>query len=249
MNIAPATLTNDIIAQLNNVRSNVYYAEKSSLIWIKIKRQCEKLVQANAAEGWGTLGLLYTTAGDVEEMERSFFNAIRLGGQSFFASNILASYGNLGLFSKAHALFEKVGDPEGGNFSELFQDGIEIGAFHKLSEFIGAAKKMNIEIDNFRLDLTERATSVLARAGISDSDVASNMDAAGTILRRKRIFASVPTDVLVTDVAGEFSGVTITFKLPLSPAEVFEFNIDLAAQEEVMHLKKSPAFDVVFLPA
>jgi len=87
---------------------------------------------------------------------------------------------------------------------------------------------------------------ILRGFNISDEDVAKHLDAAGVVLRDKKMLNIREPEILATDIEGEMIGVTMIIPIECDPSEVFSYNVALAKKEEEAGVRKHPAFDVVF---
>jgi len=123
------------------------------------------------------------------------------------------------------------------------------GSIQTFLSYYDTAVAMNMEMAGFPVEEARTAAGVLSRAGLSDEMITHHLDAAGEVLRRHRFFFQEYAEILATDEKELFEGVTCIFRLKLSADEVFELNMELAMVEEEMLIEKSPAFDVMFLPA
>lgn len=245
MNIAPQTIFNDIIDELNVLRRRGVFMDKSTFAWAQIKRKCENLCKVEAHDGWCALGMLYTIAGDSDEMKRCFENALKLGGSSKIALNYLSSLAALGFHQEALARYEVFGKPETGNFSEGFSLAMGSGGFLALQQNIDRATSMGIDMSDLQVDLVESAASMMVRAGITDDHVARHLEAAGEVLRDHKIF-DVGQPAMMLNDDGDMYGMTMVFFLHREPADIFAFNVALAEKECALAIEKHPAFDVAF---
>jgi tetratricopeptide (TPR) repeat protein len=248
MTIALQTTSTDLTEKLNSMYHTGRYTDKNSFEWRQIKRDCEKLIQADAAAGWAALGNLHAACGDVDEVERFYSAALKLNSDPSYGTNLLKHLLNLGFFSKAQALYHEIGNPVGGQFSNRFELGFTAGAFFMVVKFIETAKNMGIDVDTLQVEIMETVAGILDRAGYSDDDVKQHLEAVGEVMRANKVFYAERPQFEATDVDGEFCGVTMIFRLQCSRAEAFDFNLALAEQEEKMGIKKNPAFDAIFLP-
>jgi hypothetical protein len=248
MTIAPKTIFSDVIEKVNAVLHGGRYANPSDFEWRKIKRECENLRNTDAAAGWAALSSLYAAFGDVVEMKRCYVASRHLRLDSAVESNFLANLGNLGLFDEALKFFIEHGNPTIGNFSSMLSHGFEIGAFQTIVGFSELAKTMNIDPSPEILSKSAAAAAVLSRAGLNDQDIAHHLNAVGNVLRDRKIFHYAMPEVRTSDVDGDFSGVTVVFRVSGSSDDVFEMNVALAEQEDVMNIKKDSSFDALFLP-
>ena len=246
MNIAPQTLAADIVSELNVLQALGKHLDKQSFPWTKLKRAAEKLIHADAAEGWAALGLVHSIAGDIAEVDRCFGNSLKLRPDVNIRANMLASYAKLGFCTISVNMYSEIGSPEHGVFSHVFSFGMYRGAFQSAVHNIALARKMELDMADFAVEIAEKSAIILQRAGLSDESVARHLDAAGAVLREKCMFEVRQPEIIATDVENVLSGVTMVLYLKCDPEEIFSYNVALAQKEEELNVVKHPAFDVVF---
>lgn len=242
----PSTTYNELSAAINDLKASRHYADKSSMQWRRIERNCRTLINVNACEGWTMLGVAYATAGDVDEMRKAFDNAVQLGMDSADKANRLASYMMVGLYTEAKNILISYAAPEQGMLLGLASSFGPVGAFQSFVEHAEKARKMSLDITQVEeaADLP-LAASIVAQADLSDDDIAAHMDAAGAVFRSHRLFPACR--ISASKVDGIFVGVTTALWVDASPEKVFDLNIELAQEEERRGIRKTPAFDVVFV--
>lgn len=244
---ASETRFSELILGINEALAEGKYADPTSFGMRQIKRECEKVRDADPATGWGLLGSYYSVVGDVDEAERSFGASVRLATIPVVIDNYLSHLVNHGFFSMAHELFLEHAHPKTGQFSALAQNGFAVGAIQSFVTYYELAKAMRQELPQLPVETARVASAVLERAGISDEHVARHLDAVGRVLRRHKLFIDDLPHVTATDREGVFSGVTYIFKLKCTAEQAFEYNLELASEEEEMGIEKKPAFDAIFL--
>jgi len=247
MKLVPETRSSEIVEQLNEITGRGWYVDGNTFEMRKLRREIEKVRDVNAAIGWALLGSYAAISGDIAEVERCFNASMRLEEITTTHGNYHSTLGNLGYFSKAHQYFRDSGRPETGRFSQISQYAERMGSFQTVVAYDQEAREMNIETPTIH-GASVHAAAVLARAGVSDEQVVSHLDAAGEVLRRHHMFYGQEIEIKVADFDGEFTGVTCVFSVLGSPDEVFELNVALAAVEDEFCVQKHPAFDVIFLP-
>src|SRR5471032_1502784 len=192
---APTTLSDNLLDLLNTMRQSGRYQRRDSIEWCSIKRECEQLLRSSPVDGWSALAMLHAASGDVTQMERCFQNASLLDAHPIILANRMAAYEHLGLFSEARAIFLKIGIPGGRYFAFALHAGLDIGSFHSVVEFAAEAKKLGLPMNPDDLAAASEAASILARAGVTDDDVARHLDAAGIVLRRAGMFSAKSADL------------------------------------------------------
>lgn len=243
---APSTLSDNLLDRLNSMRQSGRYQRRDSIEWEKIKRECEQLLRSAPADGWSALAMLHAAAGDVAQMERCFQNASLLDAHPAVLANRMAAYEHLGLFSEARAIFLRIGTPSSRDFAFAPQAGIDIGSFQSVVEFAAEAKKLGLPMNQDDLNAASEAATILARAGVSDDDVARHLDAAGSVLRRAGMFSAKAADIYATCIPDIFSGVAMAVNVNCDEDELSALNAALANEETARHINKNSVFDVVF---
>src|SRR5476649_1283102 len=161
-------------------------------------------------------------------------------------ANRMAAYEHLGLYSEARALFLKIGSPSGGHFAFALHAGLDIGSFHSVVEFAAEAKKLGLPMNQDDLAAASEAAAILARAGVTDDDVARHLDAAGIVLRRAGMFSAKSADLYATNIPDIFSGVAMALNVHCDEDELAGLNAALAREEQARHVNRNSVFDVVF---
>ena len=246
MNVAPQTNANEIIKRLNIIQEQGNYLDKKSLPWRSLKRDAEKLIKIDPVSGWVVLGMINSAAGDINETERCFAISNKLNPNITLLGNQFVSYLSLGEFTRAFEIFSVVGNPEAGIFPLTCEQGLQCGFFQTLCGFLDVAEKMNINLETVPTDFIKNSARILGRFNIDDISVARHLDAVGAVFRKRNKINFYPPQVIMTDMNDVMTGVTMIFRVECEPSEIFEYNLDLAEQEEEMNIQKHPAFDVVF---
>jgi hypothetical protein len=248
MNIVPNTRFTEVVDEVNLLLAVGRYADPFDLKLRQIKREAEKVRDAEPAEGWALLSCVHSILGEAAEVDRCFQASRRLAKIPVAIENYMANLGNLGYFSRAHEVFLEEGHPTKGMLSTLGEVGFRSGSIHAFVSYYQLAKEMKQDLAALPIDDALKAASILSRAGVSDSQIAKHLDAVGSVLRRHSIFFHGDAQVRIADVDGVYSGVTYVFNLQLNSDEVFDLNLELANEEEAMGIERNVAFDAMFLP-
>ncbi len=208
------------------------------------RRDIESLFKVDACAAWETLGAWKALIGDWEGVQEAFRNSLALGSTGSNRVNWVINCINLGMFSAGQEAYAAVGAPESNYFSVAQIAGVRCGAVELVAHFVERAKKMQINWDEGSEATLNEAHQMLKGAGISDEQIGRHLDIAGVVLRRHHIRPKVYPRVISAE--GFFNGVTYTFTVPVSAAEAFEMNMELAEGEVEAGIVKDVAFDVVF---
>jgi hypothetical protein len=253
MQALPVPKTATLIDRLNKLAlPSLYYAQLDQISdrtreMRQIRAEIEQLFKVDAAAAWETLGAWYALAGDAKCMTEAFKNSFRLGGTETAHINFMVNTFNVGMFSATHDAcvdFDKASGDGSNHFAPACTIALCCGALTLSERFAHKASAMKKDLDAKVLNDLAGAVELLRAAGVSDADVARQLDVAGTVLRRHHMRPRV--NPRVTDAAGFFRGVTYAVHVPVSSAEAFEMNMELASAEEDAGIQRNVAFDVVF---
>jgi len=248
MRIAAETKFSDVVTDLNKLLLRGHYADRNEFAMRAILRESNRVLAVDPAAGWSLLSCYHTLLGEMEEVERCSRAALNLERFSIANEHYHTNVANLGYFSAGHEFFLAVGSPENGMFSRLGLAAFLSGSIQTVLHFLEKATRMNIDMSGFPSSKTAKASAILTEAGLSDEDVVRHLDAAGAVLRRNKLLLFCETEMEVVDQVDLLKGVTCILRVRRSDEEVFELNMALALAEEEMGIKKSPAFEVLFLP-
>jgi hypothetical protein len=246
----PAPKTAHIMERINALQAaSPYYIDSTQLSDLcrelrLIKHEIDAMFKVDARAAWEATGAWYNLLGDWEGVCKAFKTSIDLGNSGSNYLNWVVNCANLGMFSAAHDAYRAAGAPEKSLFSTAVAIGFVCGAVEQAVRFAERAKEMKIPWnEGDREDLME-AHEILTKAGVSDERIARQLDVAGAVLRRHRIRPQIFPRV--TSAEGFFSGVTYILAVPLSAADAFELNMELATEEYAAGIEKDVVFDVVF---
>jgi len=248
MKLAPQTRYAEIVDDLNAYLARDVYADAGSWEMRSLKRECERVRDIDAFEGWALLGSYYALVGNLAETERCFNASIALRADAMIYGNYYASLSNLGYFTKSHQFLVENGAPEFGRLSALNNYARRLGSFKTAVSFNEKADAMGLVLHESLPDEYFHAARILKQNNFTDEQVNRHLDAAGEVLRRHALFYHDQIRIDVTDMEGVFVGVTCILDISKNPKEVLELNIELAKVEEEMDVERHPVFDVVFNP-
>lgn len=250
MRAIPQLKTKDILDRINALQaSSPFYLDvnridASTQCWKDVKRDIEAMFKVDARIAWELYGAWKALTGDWEGVNSAFGKSIALGSTGTNRMNWCINSLNLGMFSAGHQLYDTAGDPDPNFVNVMLRVGMNLGAVQKAARFVERAKEMNIITDLNETENVKLAHEILREAGISDAQIAQHLDVAGVVLRKHNIRPNISARVAAAE--GFFHGVTYAFTVPVSAAEAFEMNVELAMGEEAAGVHKDIAFDVVF---
>jgi hypothetical protein len=250
MKALPLPNTKNIIEQINAVQAeSPYYIDPMQMNdrsrrYRLIKRDIDALFNVDARAAWEATGAWKALVGDWKGVQEAFSASLALGDSGTNRVNWVVNCLNLGMFSLGQAAFAKFGEPEQGYFSKMLVAGVRTGAIEQAMRYAERAREMNIDWDGSRAGEIEGMNQLLRTAGVSDTQIARQLDVAGEVLRRHHIRPIAEPRLTLAE--GFFQGVTYAFPVPVSADEAFAMNMELASDEFDAGIEKDVAFDVVF---
>lgn len=189
--IHAVTIAPEITERADQIsREHATYLARTDFNYRSLIRDCEKLKEANAFEGWVAHGLCELLVGDEQAFRRCFENARRLAGSrvdecdSMFAQGLL----RMGSFGEALTILRDVALPEKGRFGMRSSILEHACAFHTLAEYRNKAENMGLRIQSeVDFELVAKITAVLGEEGISDDEVASYLEQASRPIAKRRL--------------------------------------------------------------
>lgn len=190
-NAQPETIAARIDSQIN-----ARMVEMSAFIgandfqMLRWEDEIRQLQQADASSAFVLRALISHMRGDIEAMEQHMQAAETLKHATMSSGLArLCAYSNLGFATKALDYFRQCVDIKYGNLSGSAVTGCSIGAFQQVSKLMDQAKLANLELPYFgQLTAMGDAAKVLQRLGITDDQCAKVVDAAGEVLRDRKLF-------------------------------------------------------------
>jgi len=156
---------------------------------LKWQRSVEDVMRVNAQHGSILKAKLAEYQGDIEQADRWYTNAYRLGlPWHEMAENMLVTCCNLGYGSKGLRIFREHVDISHGNIGRTIWLAIGVGAFHYMNHLITQAARGKVELPTENMDIGRMVSDVVIASGASDDDCSAVIDVAGEVLRRHRLF-------------------------------------------------------------
>ena len=189
--LKPATIAQRIGNQINTAMiAMTTFFEPNEFRILRWSDELNQLMKANAMEAYRWQAILHHMTGNVGGMELSMQNASRLGLQpSDFSGNLLIGYANLTMATKALPHYQSGIDVKYGNISGGLSTGLAVGLFQRANELLeqlglaALSAPKDVNIDKFKL-----AAQVLRSQGVTDELCATVVDAAGEVLRERKLF-------------------------------------------------------------
>jgi len=190
-NIQPATIAKRIDDQINaRLLSMSSFIEANDFQMLRWEDEIRQLQQADAASAFICRALLAHMRGDIVAMEQHMLAAERLKHPAISSGLArLCAYSNLGFATKALDYFRGCVDIKYGNLCESAVTGCCIGAFQQLGTIMDQARAANLELPyGSQMAIMGQAAMVLQRLGVTDDQCAKVVDAAGEVLRNRKLF-------------------------------------------------------------
>ena len=210
-------------------RSQVTYVSKDSLDFARVRKDIEALMPIKPSDGWALKGMLYALAGEEQTMRESFKNSIKICAGFEPHVNFAGCLAILGYFSEAQKQLFPFLLSESGFLAFNIDRGAQYGMFCLLADQIMKAKErgMSLSIEKHQVEKISTAARILSREGITDEQVAEQLDLVGEVLRRHSMIAP-PILYKAVDIPDIFVGVVVEANVPVDADTVVSMNIELA---------------------
>lgn len=190
-NIQLATIAKRIDEQMNARMLNMSkFIDENDFQMLRWEDEIKQLQKADAACAFSCRALLAHMRGDIDAMEQHMSTAERLKyPQESSGMARLCAYSNLGFATKALDYFRVYVDIKYGNLCESVVTGCCIGAFQQVGTVMNQARAAKLELPHANQMATMgQAALVLQRMGVTDDQCAKVVDAAGEVLRSRKLF-------------------------------------------------------------
>lgn len=246
----PQTIAIDLIDKINDQFAHIQsYQDKNSFSIKQLDAKSSKLIQVDAEIGWCAKGMIASLCGDMDQARYAFKNATQIGIPSKVKDHWIVSAINLGYFTEGVTLYEQIGAPDQGRFTELANRGFQYGAFDSLKRFLDEAKVMELDLSGINVDTFNSVLNMLEEDGTTQNDALRLLDAAGEILRSRKAFfiGSGPYIVLEAPEFGSHGCTHFQYEVPFGPTETSEMNFELAEKIAAMPERIPNSFCVSFI--
>ena len=250
MNALPVAKTAEIISRINALHApslqylNLEVISPEAREFWQLSREIELLLKVDACAGWEAHGALKALTGDCDAVKAAFQASFALGNSGSNRINWIVSCVNMGMFYSAFDACVNLSVEDTGFLAGAQRAALKCGALAESCKFAERAMVTRSEWDKDAAETVTAAIEILRDAGISDEQVARQLDLAGNVLRRHALRPLVIPRV--TSAEGFFRGVTYALPVPVSSEEAFDMNAELAVEEAEARIQKDVAFDVVF---
>lgn len=233
----PKLRTNDLADEIGARYGSAQFYIERDLAVARLGRQIADVERLDRAAGLALKAHLASYLGDEDGVADAYRSLQRIGHRDVHALNIAMAYGKLGYYSAAQNIIRPFIKAESGLLSEFRDLAYGVGLYHHVHSEFDRAKAMNLEFANGGpTAAASRIQELLQRAGISDADLAAQMDAIGIVMRRHRRPVRKTSSTPIFYEPESLEMVTIRCLIEASPTELFQMNVDLAQVAEELGL-------------
>jgi hypothetical protein len=248
-NLQPATIAKRIDEQINaRMLKMVRFIDANDFQMLRWEDEIQQLQQVDASNAFVLLALIAHMRGEIDALEQHMQSADRLK-HPFIISGMarLCAYSNLGFATKALDYFRNCVDIKNSNIIESALTGCSIGAFQRMGTIMDQAKAANLEFPyGPQMAIVGEAAMVLQRNGVTDDQCAKVVDAAGEVLRNRKLFwQELYPQITVNEEDGT---VAMRMRVDATAKEASEMTIETADKLIAQDLDTLP-FYVHFLGA
>lgn len=214
----PKTIVEELFDSINLYISESNYLESDSFQIKKLLRDADKLMGPDPAQANIAKAMIYQLCGDIEKVyyHIRIANTLPICSRSNLLLNSSISLSNLFMYEDAQYHYNLITEPNDSERSFINEAGRGCLSLIKLMELMTKAREMNLHFDDKDVELTTRATDVLKKHRIVDSDLAKYAGIFGEVLRENKLMIKTRfPDVIVGDVSNGWypETVFITFKV------------------------------------
>lgn len=245
----PKPKTVGIFDEVNEILSSAtHYLSANDERVQRLLREAQSSIKVNAAEAYSVKGSIYQLTGEHDQARYSIDNAIKLAPSNYvYLQNKCAGLVNLGFFLEAQQVFDRLADPKTGFFTRAWNMGYVCGAFASMTQHLEKALRLGLDLSGLDIMTAPQAARVLKKAGLTDADIGSTLDAVGALLRENRLFylGQTPT-IRVFDKPDQDSFIEMSYDVGIAPAEAHALYKKFVDQMMRNSSKASSALSVSF---
>lgn len=227
----PATIAERLDQQINArllVMTNFISDDDFQLL--RLEDETRKLIGVNPAGAWRNLAIISHMRGDIDAFEQHMRNAENLSNDSVNDGlTRLCAYSNLAFATKALAFYRQCVDIKYQNLGLAAIYGASFGAFQHIHHLMTQAQAAEIELPfPEQMANLDQAAKFLKEHGISDDLCARVVDAAGEVLRSRKLFwCDEYPQISVNDEDGT---VSMRMRVDTSPQEASSMTMETAGK-------------------
>ncbi|AMG39998.1 hypothetical protein [Achromobacter xylosoxidans] len=224
--------TSEILGELERAYENCAFFIERDWQYAVFSRKAADVRRVCPNEGIVLRACLDSTLGDGEALERDYQELLATQHDSIDLFNVSVAFSTLGYFSKAQSIMRDIATASSGDLSGCRERAISIGLFQHIVEQYVLADKMRLELaDSEREPTSFEVARILREAGITDHDVAIQLDVAGAVLRRHKRLCPA-TAVFAVNGPDNLDVALLQVLVNATPDVLFDLNVEVA--EEVL---------------
>ena len=233
-----ATKGKEIFDDVNRLLSEIRsYLPDTDIRVRRLLSEADKLIRADAAEGYSAKAAVYQLTGNLNEVLKHANNSVSLTSEPVVLANKCAYLLNLGAFSAAQEAYGIAMHPRKGQFLEKFHFGYACGAFQTMTHFLEEAARIQLDIKHLDALTALQGNNLLMRNGMSEDRVAAFLDVAGEVLREQRMMFVDHPRVFVANTTTD-SILSFVILLPVDADRAEQLDTDLQCR----FLERFPEF-------
>lgn len=245
--LKPATISQRVGEQINaSMLRMTHFYQPTDFAVLRWMDELKQLMRANAMEAYRWQAMVHHMTGDSLEMERSLENASRLGlSVSSVADDFLTGYVNLTMATKALPYYRSGIDIKNGNVVGSINIGVAVGFFQRALELLEQVMLAKLELpEEFNVNMVKCAADVLKAQNVNDDLCAQVVDAAGEVMRARKLFWLDQSPVYTINEVSRTVG--LQYRVAVDHAEAASMTMETAEKLIERDLDTLP-FYVTFL--
>ena len=206
------TIAEELFGSVNAFIAEAAYLQEDSLEIKRFLRQASQLMSINPTEANIAKAMIYQLCRNVDKVKDHvrIANQLPALNKTLVYVNSSISLSNLGIYSEAQNYFSLVTEPNEVEPYLIIDTAFGCLSLQKLRLLLTRAKEMNLHFSDKDIELTSRATEVMNKYKITDSDLAKYADVFGEVLRENNfMIKSRFPDVVVGDKTNSWYPETI----------------------------------------
>lgn len=223
----PQTIANAVFVKIDNMIVNAEYIDPNGFFYLSVSREISSLMHADPYNAYLAKAFLNHLTGQIDITNQEFERAKQLGPKRMVELNRAIALSNLGYFSQAQEIFEKISSPEHGELDGDIVLGYSSLSFVSLCNWFDKAKKCEFDLTGYDTETCYKAKKVLEESGTTQEELGKFADVCGSIIRKHNIFTIGDIEYAIDDGEFELPCIYVTFRLKVTSDEAATFNEEL----------------------
>ena len=199
------------------------YLDPDDLRLRQVAKLGQDLLKSDAASGWIVLSGVAALSGDLDLAVEHADKAIRLSNSELAVHAKSSALANFGHFVEAGRLYRETLSVQILPTRSIGEKALSSGTILALDEVLKKADKMPTAVPPSLRESIALAATILRRNKITDENVGSWMEVAGSILRENRLFFFQAPELFAT-IEEDFEQVNLSLEIDVDSAHVADFN-------------------------